>query len=696
MFTWGPGAPRAEGEACLFDPYFTCGPDGDPYWDNVVLMLHFDGADGDTTFTDSSSSPKTVTRDGSVTALSSTQFKFGGTAVRPSTSVDSSQNHGLRVAANTDFNFGTDPHTIECWAYMPSGGTFTKRLFNTTGALAGHGYEFQTTPSSSPNSVVGYTTSSGGTSTAAFNVPLNAWFHVALVRNGASLSIFIDGLLAVSATSFMGGNINSGAHDIFIGKLVTSGQWHGWIDDLRITKGIARYTGNFTLPKAAYPDQRSSNIQASLQQDPGTTGWVASQPTRLTHKVVVTPFISSSWCAARVRTNAFAGKRYVEFKILGPGEDVSAGSAVGTCVGLHDATESQLYNNPVGTAQVAFSTVGFDHSGASIGYVVNGSSGIGSSAYAHATGDVIRLAFDQLTGGMWYAKNGGAWIGGGDPAAGTSPTHTLTRRQLVPYVTYYHRNLAGTSEVQIVLDPAELQYSVPAGFSTWGDANWQDEARTVLLVHADEVSPVDYACHQEKTLALTGSATVSTAQTKFGLSSILVPNTGSSTLNGLVCTDHQDLEFGTQDFTIELWAYRLANTYTGYLLWFTHSGGDFSVRVTTGGTLTIVYRSSGGTTTQATAVSFPLTAWNHCALQRRGSNFEFWLNGTLADTVAVPGGAGSTVNSAGDLFFGRQSTSAATTWNGHLDEIRITRGNARYTATFSPPNRPFCPLELDE
>ncbi len=47
---------------CVADPYYSCGPTCDPYWENVVLQAHFDGTDGSTTFTDSSINPKTITR----------------------------------------------------------------------------------------------------------------------------------------------------------------------------------------------------------------------------------------------------------------------------------------------------------------------------------------------------------------------------------------------------------------------------------------------------------------------------------------------------------------------------------------------------------------------------------------------------------------------------------------------------------
>jgi hypothetical protein len=77
-------------------------------------------------------------------------------------------------------------------------------------------------------------------------------------------------------------------------------------------------------------------------------------------------------------------------------------------------------------------------------------------------------------------------------------------------------------------------------------------------------------------------------------------------------------------------------------------------------------------------------------VQRRGTNFEFYLNGVLGNTTAITGGASSTVNSSGDFYLGRTNASSALTWAGYIDEVRITKGVARYTAAFDPATMPNC------
>lgn len=199
---------------------------------------------------------------------------------------------------------------------------------------------------------------------------------------------------------------------------------------------------------------------------------------------------------------------------------------------------------------------------------------------------------------------------------------------------------------------------------------------TVLTLHLDSFPPVDTS-PSPKTVTVLGSAAISSVQSKFGTLSLYVPNTGVSAANGVQVTSTTDFNFGTGDFTIECWAYRLSNTYEGYLFYGVF-GGELSVKVTTGGLITIQYVSSGGTQSAITAVSFPLNQWNFVVLQRRGSKWEFFLNGALSDIRNITGGATSTVNYTGDFFVGRTNSSSALAFNGYIDEFRVTKGYARY------------------
>lgn len=204
----------------------------------TVLMLHFDGADGSTTFTDSSlTTPHTFTRANAV-AITTAQSKFGGACL------DKAQNGYITCPGNADFDFGTGNFTIDFWV-----------RFNTT--TRGYCVDQQTnygtiiiTPSSGLVEI--YDISSGhiiNAGATAFST--GVWYHIALVRNGTSWVVYRDGTSYVSATSSSAfGNSTSA---LFIGS-AGNGSWqiNAWFDEMRFSKGIARWTANFTPPTAPY------------------------------------------------------------------------------------------------------------------------------------------------------------------------------------------------------------------------------------------------------------------------------------------------------------------------------------------------------------------------------------------------------------------------------------------------------------
>jgi hypothetical protein len=93
--------------------------------------------------------------------------------------------------------------------------------------------------------------------TSGAAIPLTTWTHVAWVRSGNRWSVFVNGTERLLAASASGTPYNSTAPFV-IGRHVFSGAtgyaFNGYIDDLRITKGVARYTANFTPPTAPFPD----------------------------------------------------------------------------------------------------------------------------------------------------------------------------------------------------------------------------------------------------------------------------------------------------------------------------------------------------------------------------------------------------------------------------------------------------------
>lgn len=202
------------------------------------LLLHFDG--NGNTFIDSSSSNKTITSYGNVTQ-SSTQSVFGG----KSAYFDGTEDY-LSVPNSEDWNFDGDL-SIDFWIRTndksEQGGAL-RRLIS-FGDNSGNYIEIGV------YSNAGEIWSNGlGLANSTVLVADNQWHHIAVIRQNSSTKLFIDGNLNVSGTK--SGTISaSGLHigKYFLGSL---GYYNGYIDELRISKGIARWTSNFTPPTAPY------------------------------------------------------------------------------------------------------------------------------------------------------------------------------------------------------------------------------------------------------------------------------------------------------------------------------------------------------------------------------------------------------------------------------------------------------------
>jgi hypothetical protein len=206
-------------------------------------LLHFDGADASTTFTDESG--KTWTRSGN-TQIDTAQYKFGGA----SCFFDGSGDY-LYSDGSSDFVFGTGDFTVDFW-WRPDGALSTYMVlidWRPSGTLSGNYPVLVFIPTASPHIVyqIGNTVSITGTAT----ISAGNWYHIAIARSGTSTKLFIngnqDGSTASDSTDYIVGanrpTLDNGYDTVADQELLA-----GWIDELRISKGVARWITNFTPP----------------------------------------------------------------------------------------------------------------------------------------------------------------------------------------------------------------------------------------------------------------------------------------------------------------------------------------------------------------------------------------------------------------------------------------------------------------
>ena len=232
--------PRAAASAALPAP-------SDPLFADVSLLLHFDGTNGSTSFVDSSGNSLAVTAGGTA-EVSTSESKFGGSAGL----FDGSGY--LSVEGDPELDLSGSDFCIELWTYP--------NTLAATAALISQGVAetVENCWSLEPSGAdLAFFASQGDPSeTIDFvlsgSLPTGEWSHVALACENGTVRLFINGVLASSASLSLASVAGA--------PLIIGAGWYDpatrgadcYIDELRITKA-ARYTSAFTPPDAPFPDQ---------------------------------------------------------------------------------------------------------------------------------------------------------------------------------------------------------------------------------------------------------------------------------------------------------------------------------------------------------------------------------------------------------------------------------------------------------
>ena len=216
------------------------------------LLLHCDGANGSTTFTDSSSNNLSVTASNATISTSNTMSGFGQVG-----SFDAASSSYLSLPSSTSFSFGTDDFTVESWIYPAT--TSGDRVIvakSQDSYTTGFEWWFGVMNNGTLKFTYVNTSSAFYSAQSTTTISANTWTHVAAVRSGSAVTIYINGMSSGTATAQ---TIRSTTSSITVARdLETTGGsgrfYTGYIDELRITKGNARYTSNFTPPSSPFPN----------------------------------------------------------------------------------------------------------------------------------------------------------------------------------------------------------------------------------------------------------------------------------------------------------------------------------------------------------------------------------------------------------------------------------------------------------
>jgi hypothetical protein len=636
----------------------------DPYFSSTSLLLLGNGTNGgqNNTFVDSSANNFTITRNGNTTQGSFSPFSAPDG--RWSNYFDGSGDY-LSVSSNAAFGFGTGSFTVEFWIY-PTTTLVTKTIYHGTTASS-----FIVNTSASGQIVVReYGVQDLFTTSAALTN--NVWNHVAVSRSGSTLSVWINGSRANGATGTNSTNFTTTA--LYIGDADSgSRSISGYLSNIRVVKGTDIYgVSNATISVPVAPLQLVTNTslltcQSNRFIDNSTNAFTVT-PSGNAAVTSFSPFAP----LAEYSASSNGGSGYFD----GNGDYLSTANNGALDFGSGDFTVEcwfyRIASSNADEALVFFSGsssayAGFRLASTYLLMSTNGSTwlfadavwSINNNSWNHLavtrSGSTVRVF---LNGSIVVTKT----ISGSLYSSGTQYFVGLYQFSSTNY--FYAGNL---SSLRILKGTAQYTATFTPPTSPLTAIT-----NTSLLLNFTNASIIDSTSKND--LETVGDAQISTSVTKFGTGSLKFDGTGDY----LSVPASTGFQFGTGDFTIEFWVYT-NSTSAGTQFVNLNSNLEFIIGTNDGNNLE--YYTNNYTRINS-GTNLTNSVWNHIACSRASGTTRLYLNGTQVGTSYSDGGSYSSTNG---IIIGKRSDSSLSV-NGYLDDLRITKGVARYTSNFTPPS----------
>jgi len=662
------------------------GPSADPYSDYVSLLLHGNGTNNSTTVTDSSGYNHAVTPVADA-KISTTQNKFGGASIY----LDGSGDCLSLPDDQSAFNFGTGDFTIECWIYWVGGsyGTIFSQRHDLTTENTGISWRIDDS-----NDVILFFHGKASEGSDYFYtqddvISKNTWTHIALTRNGNTFTIWVNGQSEATNTS----TISMIYHAPIIGRTLgrASEYLNAYLDDFRITKGVARYTSNFTPPTAELPDPSDpdfSDVSLLLHGD-GTNGSTAFRDSS-NNSHAITPVGNAQ--ISTTQSKSGGASMYFD----GSGDYLSVPNDTSFDLGSGNFTfEFWTYLNSTTAPFINKQVPGITGPQYLYFYLSGGSLRLWATSNKSTWDISENFAFGNtaLSTGQWYhialVRNGteiATYVNGIKSPNTITTSAAINNANTIPLIigadTLYNAyQNAYMDDLRITKGVARYTANFTPPTAPLPNPVDPDFSSVSLLLHgngANNSTTFTDSSSNAHTVTANGDAEISTTQSKFGGASMYFDGSGDY----LTATD-SSFAFGTGEFTIEFWmrAASIANSEASLSVGNAGTSNSWQISPVSSGTdLGFV-----GASSVIVSTSFPsLNTWHHVAVVRDSSNVvTLYLNGTNVDSAT------NTNNySATNLRVGVNRAVTAY-YDGYIDDLRITKGVARYTSSFTPQTAPF-------
>ena len=646
----------------------------DPQFRYATMLLHGNGTNGaqNNTFLDSSTNNFTITRNGNTTQGTFTPYISTGYW-----SNYFSSNSGLTAPNNSAFKPATNDFTVECWVFQTSSGTEQAIYGDSNASTDGGTFDFNINSTGFLKSDYWTSNTAVTTRTSTLSPTVNQWNHVVLSRTGTTMYLGLNGVLqSFTAPSSYQSPATTYPTVGRLGAYTAGIGFIGYISNFRYINGTNLYSGStYTVPTT--PLTAVTN-----------TVLLTSQSNR---------FIDNS-------TNAFAltvngSPNVQDFQPFAPTTAYSTSVIGGS--GYFDGSGDYL--SLADNAALQWSTGDFcveawiypSSVSGSKAIVCKGTNNTGTFDLG-LYGAKIELYTNALVFSSSASLSANTWTHVAVTRSGTTLRCFINGALDTTVTSSYNFNNAGTFYVG-VYGSASVNYfngymsdvrcvkgsAVYTSAFTPPTAPLTSITNTSLLNNFTNAGILDNAMSND--LETVGNAQISTSVVKYGTGSIYFDGSSS----GLAFyTNLQNLQFSTGDFTIECWVNKTANGTNAYDA---VVGLGSTVNATQGWYLEVSTSRGIYFVINNTSVSYATWVndglWHHIAVTRSSGTVYIFKDGVLltsgslsttVPTTATAARVGNYYNGSTNYYF-----------NGYIDELRITKGYARYTASFTAPIAPF-------
>lgn len=662
----------------------------DPLYRNTTLLLQADNAANgaqNNTFIDLSPNNFTITRNSNTTQGTFTPYSATGWSNYFTGSGSYLSNTSAALIGSTVSTF-----TAEAWIYMTTVPTSDANnvgsVITLDGQAAGTVNYLAFGPLTNQRLCLRWFDGAGKTCNGSTVLALNTWHHIAVVVSSNTISMYVNGVPeTLSGTTTL--TNRNGTSNQFAIATNNYTNFSGYISNVRVTN-TAVYTSAFA-PSTAPLTSPSGTLLLTCQSNrffdanTQTTAKVLTPAGGLTAVQAFSPFAPQyQWTAPVISGSGYGGGSvgyllapassnfqypgdfsietwvYVTTSNLGPIWGTAGGGGSdqiylnGNTNIFYDNTNFTYFNSASSVLPYTWSHICITRQSSTLRMIINGvlvgsKTQVGTlGSAATGPGIFIRASLDDQVGG---------------------PVYMADLRVCKGSVPTSYQTSSTTAGTVIFTPPTQAVTTTSQGATS---------SNVSLLLNFTNAGIYDGAMKVD--LQTVGNAQVSTSVVKYGTGSMAFDGTGDYLTSNASITDL--CAFGAGDFTIETWVYfnvvnsiqaiydsRPLSTQGAYPLIYLNSDG------------TIRYFANGGDQIISSAV---LTGvWYHLAIVRLNGVTRMFLNGVQTGSTYTD----STVyiNSVGRPWIGLNAFNGTQGLNGYIDDLRVTKGVARYTSNFTPP-----------